>query len=341
VLTAQLRDWKLRDAASRECRNSALSAAHAPEAARNNFQGLAGNGLKRKGTGNEMGQSKPKFSLRGSRAVVWGTVVGLGLTGLAALATAQQAPPPAKKDKAPAAKPAAKDAKPADPKAAAAAKSQPWVKLCDKVGGVAKGKDGKEEKKELNLCITMHERLDQTGNTIVSAALRQIEGQDKQVFMIMVPPLVFLQPGLRATFFPKDLWEQALKNEKVDEAKLKMVQIAFTACHPGGCNAEMEATQDVINNLKTSGGLIVTFAHISGQGVSLPVPLEGFNLASAGPPIDAKSYNDARRKLVVQLVQRQQQLMEEHKKQQEEQQKATGSVTPAPAAKAAAPAQKK
>ena len=50
-----------------------------------------------------------------------------------------------------------------------------------KGNGHAKDKDGKDEKKELNICLTHHERLDgNTGMVLVSAAVRQVEGQDKQ-----------------------------------------------------------------------------------------------------------------------------------------------------------------
>ena len=64
---------------------------------------------------------------------------------------------------------------------------------------VTKDKDGKEEKKDLNICLTHHERLDgNTGMVLVSAAVRQVEGQDKQRFMVMVPLGMLLQPGMRA-----------------------------------------------------------------------------------------------------------------------------------------------
>ena len=71
-----------------------------------------------------------------------------------------------------------------------------WVKLCEKATAQVKGKDGKDEKKDLNICLTHHERLDgNTGMVLVSAALRQIDGQDKQHFMVMVPLGMLIQPG--------------------------------------------------------------------------------------------------------------------------------------------------
>ena len=132
------------------------------------------------------------------------------------------------------------------------------MKLCEKATGVTKDKDGKEEKKELNICLTHHERLDgNTGMVLVSAAVRQVEGQDKQHFMVMVPLGMMLQAGMRATLYPKDAWEKVQKNEQVDESKLKAIKLAYTLCHPAGCTAEIEATPELINDLKADGGLVV------------------------------------------------------------------------------------
>ena len=64
-----------------------------------------------------------------------------------------------------------------------------WIKLCEKANAVTKGKDGKDEKKEVNICVTMHERINgDTGMVMLSAGVRQIkgEGQDKQHFVVMV-----------------------------------------------------------------------------------------------------------------------------------------------------------
>jgi invasion protein IalB len=260
----------------------------------------------------------------------------LGITVLLGPAGAQQ-PPPAKKDKAPAAPPAQK---PAAPAAAAPGKTAPatpapgtaqsaWVKLCEKATATQKSKDGKDEKKDLNICLTHHERLDgNSGMVLVSAAVRQVEGQDKQAFMVMVPLGMMLQPGMRATLYPKDMWDKAQKNEKVDESKLKPLSLAYTLCHPAGCTAETEATPDLLNDLKKGGGLMVFAINAAGSPAAFPVPLVGFEQSYGGPPVDSKKYSEARRSLMQQIAQRQQEMMEEHKKQQEAKEKegATGSV---------------
>jgi invasion protein IalB len=269
-------------------------------------------------------------SIRHAGAVAIALAVGAG--SLAGSASAQQ-PAPAKK--APAAAPAQKGASPA---AAPPASQSAWVKLCEQASGVTKDKDGKEQKKDVNICLTHHERLDgNTGMVLVSAAVRQIEGQDKQHFMVMVPLGMLIQAGMRATIYPKDLWERAQKNEKLekaDESKLKGTKLAYTLCHPAGCTAEIEATPELVADLKTAGGVLVFAIDASGRAVGFPVPLIGFEQAYTGAPVDNKQYSEARKALMQQIAQRQHQLAEEHKAKQ-----AAGQAPAAPPAKAA-PAKK-
>jgi len=258
----------------------------------------------------------------------------LGITAVLAPAGAQQPPPAKKAPAAPAAPPAQKPAPGAAAKTAPATPApgtpqSAWVKLCEKATATQKTKDGKDEKKDLNICLTHHERLDgNSGMVLVSAAVRQVEGQDKQAFMVMVPLGMMLQPGMRATLYPKDMWEKAQKNEKVDESKLKPLSLAYTLCHPAGCTAETEASPDLLNDLKKGGGLMVFAINAAGAPAAFPVPLVGFEQSYAGPPVDSKKYSEARRSLMQQIAQRQQEAMEEYKKQQEAKEKegATGSV---------------
>jgi invasion protein IalB len=250
--------------------------------------------------------------------------VALGVTAFISHSTAQT--PPAKKP--PAAKPADKKA----PAGAAAAGSSPWVKLCEKATANTKDKDGKDEKKELNVCMTHHERIDGTsGMVVVSAALQQLkvegEAKDKEQFLIMVPTGMLLKPGMRATIFPKDLWAKVEKNqklEKAEEAKLKAITLDYTLCHAMGCTAETDATPELISNLKTNGGLMVFALRASGAPVAFPVPLAGFDQALAGAPVDPQKYGEARKALMMQIAQRQQELSAELKKQNEALQKMQG-----------------
>jgi invasion protein IalB len=168
---------------------------------------------------------------------------------------------------------------------------------------------------------------------LVSAAVRQVEGQDKQHFMVMVPLGMMLQAGMRATLYPKDAWEKVQKNEKVDETKLKAVKLAYTLCHPAGCTAEMETTPDLLNDLKVGGGLVVFAINAGGAPVGFPVPLTGFDQSYAGAPVDNKQYGEARRALMQQIAARQQELLAEQQKKQMEEQQKGAPAAPAPPAK--------
>jgi invasion protein IalB len=287
-----------------------------------------------------------------------GVTAGLAAAGLAVVvaatpAFAQEQPkaaaPPAA---APAAKaPAAGGAAPAAKDKAAAAggeKKSAWVKLCEKAPFNHKDKDGKEVKEEKNICLTHHERLDgNTGMVMVSAAIREVEGSDKKSLMIMVPLGMALPPGIRAAVYSKEQWAQAAKNEKIDEKTLKPVSLKYSLCHAAGCTAEVEATADIIEQMKVGGGVMVIAMNAGAQPIGFPVPLDGFPEAWAGKPVDNKEYAKARGQLMAQIRERQQQALEKYKAEQMKnlppQPGGAGAAAPGAAAApaAAAPAAKK
>jgi len=142
-----------------------------------------------------------------------------------------------------------------------------------------------------------------------------------------------VKPGVRAAVYPKELWEKVQKNEKVDEKQLKPVEIDYAICHPAGCTAEIEASNEIIEQMKTGGGLIVIAINAAGQPIAFPVPLNGFQASYTGQPVDNQAYAKARNELMQQIRQRQVQMMEEAKKQQGAAQPAAAPAAPAPAKK--------
>jgi invasion protein IalB len=251
---------------------------------------------------------------------------------------AQQAPSGKSDNKAEKTDKAAKEAAPAPN---GKLNQSAWVKLCEKATLQNKDKDGKDVKEEKNICLTHHERLDgNTGMVLVSAAIRQVEGNDKRQLMVMVPLGMAIQPGLRAAVYPKELWEKAQKNEKIDEKQLKSVELKYSLCHLAGCNAEVEASPELVESLKTGGGLVVLAMSAAAKPVAFPVPLEGFNAAYSGPPVDNQVYAQARGQFIQQVRQRQAELLKQHQAQQAQ---ATGSAPapqPQPGPAQAAPAKK-
>ena len=216
----------------------------------------------------------------------------------------------------------AQDAAPAKPAAAPAKKEEAanksaWVKLCEKTPLVKKGEDGKEIKEEKNICLTHHERLDgNSGMVLVSAAIRQVDGQEKQHLMIMVPLGMALPPGLRAAVYTKDQWAKVAKNEKVDDKELKPIDLKYSLCHASGCTAEIEADAGIIDQMKAGGGLMVVAMNAAAHPIGFPVPLDGFGDAFAGKPVDNAEYKKARGQLMAQIRDRQRQAMEKFKADQ-------------------------
>lgn len=242
-----------------------------------------------------------------------------------------------------------KDAKPADKAAAAPAgdkkagdkgeKQSAWVKLCEKAALVKKEADGKEVKDEKNICLTHHERLDgNTGMVLVSAAIREVEGQDKKSLMIMVPLGMAIPPGVRAAVYTADQWAKAAKNEKIDEKALKPIELKYSLCHPAGCTAEVEADTAFIDTMKSGGGIMVLALNAAAQPIGFPVPLEGFKAAFEGAPIDNEKYAAARGQLMQQIRQRQAQMVEKMKEEQKSRAEAAKLLDPPPGAAAAAAA---
>jgi hypothetical protein len=147
-----------------------------------------------------------------------------------------------------------------------------------------------------------------------------------------------LPPGLRAAVYSKEQWAAAAKNEKVDEKTLKPLALKYSLCHAAGCTAEVEATAELIESMKTGGGIMVIAMNAGAQPIGFPVPLDGFTEAFSGKPVDNKEYAKARGQLMAQIRERQQAALEKYKA---EQMKNLPPQPPGAAAPAAAPAAKK
>lgn len=222
----------------------------------------------------------------------------------------------------------AQDAKPEAKKPQSA-----WVKLCEKAPIVKADKDGKAQKEDKEICLTHHERLDgNTGMVLVSAAVRKVEGQDKQSLMVMVPLGMAIPAGVRAAVYTPDQWAKAAKNEKVDDKDLKPFNLKYSLCHPAGCTAEVDAPPELVDSLKKGGGLMILAMNAATQPIGFPVPLDGFTAAYDGPPVDNKAYAEARGQLMAQIRERQKKAFEAYKADQDKKQ-AEGGAAAAPAQK--------
>jgi len=172
------------------------------------------------------------------------------------------------------------------------ATASPWVKLCENVNIAGASKA---------LCVTTHERLDgSTGMVLVSAALREIEGDGSVTLMALVPEGMRLPPGLRISIYSKEDWEKLQPSEN-DESKATAITLTYTLCRAGGCAAEAKATPSLIADLKAGGGLRVSATGSANEAVSFLVPLVGFTEAYEGPPVDNERYKQIRGALLQQI----------------------------------------
>jgi invasion protein IalB len=221
----------------------------------------------------------------------------VGLLGMALLLGASLVAAPAMaQDK----KPAPADKKPAATAAAPAGEEQSaWVKLCEEAPNL------QDPKKKLNVCLTHHERLDgNSGRVLVSAAVREVDGQDKKALMVMVPLGMALPPGVQV---------------KVDENEA--VKLQYTLCHAAGCTAEAEATPAVIEQMKKGKQVVVAAINLAGKAIGFPVPLTGFDKSLAGKPVDNEKYKEARKRLMLQIRDRQIELAKKAKEEADKKKK--------------------
>ena len=173
-----------------------------------------------------------------------------------------------------------------------------WVKLCEKAPSL------QEEGQELDVCLTHHERIDgNTGRVLVSAAIRQVEGKDTRSLMVMVPLGMALPAGVQA---------------KVDDNE--PIKLNYTLCHVGGCTAETQATDEIIEQFRNGKQVVVAAMNLAGKPIGFPVPLSGFTKAYAGDPVDNEKYRAARQQLMQTIRQRQIAMMEKAREEQQQQQ---------------------
>lgn len=247
-----------------------------------------------------MAEQTPGFR----RVVSAAAAVGFGaavVVGFSVPANAQQPAPAAKKE------------------AAKSDDGSAWVKLCEEQT-LKKEKEGDAAKK-VNVCLTHHERFHpNTGQPLISAAIRKLDNPKQETLMIMVPLGRLLQQGLVL---------------KVDEKE--PVRLPYTYCTALGCVAEMPTTPELVTTMKKGGSLVIGTVDVSRKRIAFKIPLSGFTRALDGPPIDRKVYTEARKKMFEAIRFRQEELLKRAKEAQAKKATAGGAPAPAPAPAPAAP----
>jgi invasion protein IalB len=257
------------------------------------------------------------FSRGAARLMLCAGAGALAVVLAVPLATAQDAVP--KSTAAPKTPPAA-GAPAAAPGAAPAgapttATEDAWVKLCMK----------SEQTQNKEICLINHEGLEpNTGMVLIAAAVRKVEGEDKQQLLVRVPTAyaLVIPAGVQI---------------KIDEGQ--PIQLQYAICFPTSCQVQIELTTELMDQLRKGKQMVVAAMNIQQKTMGFPVPLAGFAKAYDGAPVDSVKYEESRRQLMEMFRKRQAELAA--KAAQAEQKKEAEQTGAAPAAPNATAQQKK
>jgi invasion protein IalB len=179
-----------------------------------------------------------------------------------------------------------------------------WVKLCEK----------SEQTQNKQICLTNHERIDgNSGMVIVGAAVRKIEGEEKQQLLVKLPQaaLLALPAGVQI---------------KVDDGQ--PISLQYTFCYAMSCQAETEVTKELFESMRKGKQLMVAVVNLQGKAIGLPVPLAGFPKAYDGPPVDSAKYQESRRQVMEAIRKRQMELAAKANEAQQKKEQGQGSQKP-------------
>ena len=193
------------------------------------------------------------------------------------LAVAQESTAP--KATAPAA-PAAAPAAPAAGAQAGAPEESAWVKLCLK----------NEQTANKQVCLVNDEGLEpNTGMVLVAAAVRSIEGEDKQHLLVRLPTAysLVIPAGVQI---------------KIDDGE--PISLQYAVCFPTSCQVQMELSKEMFDKMRKGKQMVVAAMNMQQKAMAFPVPLTGFGKTFDGPPVDNAKYEEARR-LIREKFQRQ------------------------------------
>ena len=191
-------------------------------------------------------------------------------TSLAVAQEGQLVPKTQAPKQAPAAPVAGPSAAPAAAGAGVAqADESPWAKLCTK----------NEQTGNKQICAIQHGGLDaETGIVLGTAAVRSIEGEDKQALLV----------GMTTDY---SLVIPAGVQIKIDDGE--PISLQYAVCFPTSCQVQMELTKEIFDKMRKGKQMIVAAMNMQQKTMAFPVPLTGFGKAYDGPPVDNAKYEEA------------------------------------------------
>ena len=158
--------------------------------------------------------------------------------------------------------------------APAGATDDAWVKLCMR----------NDQTANKEICLINHEGLEpNTGMVLIAAAVRKVEGEEKQQLLIRVPTAyaLVMPAGVQL---------------KIDEEQ--PIQLQYAICFPTSCQVQLELTKELMDSMRKGKQMVVAAMNIQQKTMGFPVPLNGFAKAYDGAPVDSAKYEESRRQLM-------------------------------------------
>jgi invasion protein IalB len=151
----------------------------------------------------------------------------------------------------------------------AQADESPWAKLCTK----------NEQTGNKQICIIQHGGLDpETGIVLGTAAVRSVEGEDKQALLVGVTTdySLVIPVGVQI---------------KIDDGE--PISLQYVVCFATSCQAQIELTKENFDKMRKGKQMIVAALNMQQHRMGFPVPLTGFGKSYDGPPADNAKYQEA------------------------------------------------
>jgi invasion protein IalB len=145
-----------------------------------------------------------------------------------------------------------------------------WVKVCTK----------NEQTKNKQVCLLKFEGLDpKTGDVLVAAVVRAVEGQDKRDLIVTVPTTYSLAmpPGIRI---------------KIDDDE--PISLEYVSCTPKSCQAQAELTHQVLDKMRKGNQMLIAAISMQQKPLTFRVLLNGFAITSDGAAVDEVKYRQTR-----------------------------------------------
>ncbi|MGH6824321.1 invasion associated locus B family protein [Methyloceanibacter sp.] len=149
-----------------------------------------------------------------------------------------------------------------------------WVKICKK----------DEETGDKQACLVRYEGVDsKTGSIVITATVRNIEGQDKQKLLVNMPTSYSLMMPFGVQI-------------KIDEDEPR--QLLYAVCFPRNCQAEMDLSKEMLDQMRKGKRMFVAAMNAQQKTIAFPLSLQGFAKTSDGAPVDNTAYQAARRQMI-------------------------------------------